>query len=131
MPPFVDLMNVLTAMSKYELRDAMLDAKCPAALAELIRSHPALLGECFKVLGDAGDENLAPLVKMTEDIIVAHGFRPSGEWEYECDKATCRPTCLRIWLGKKRTKKNLRVLTLTEDEVTRVQAEMATHPLDV
>ena len=96
-----------------------MDSETPPFIKELILTHPALLGENFQDLGDS-DEH-APLVTATNEIIKAHGFAPCMEWEYECDGTTSRPICLRIWIGKTRTKKNMRKLILTGEEVVRVQ----------
>jgi hypothetical protein len=117
---FHTMMTTLMAKTKEELKEMMFDPTCPPFVASLIREHPALLGECFHELGPSEDHD--PLVTATNAIIKAHGFSSTGEWEYQCDLTTKRPECLRIWLGKKRTKKTLRVLTLTEEEATRVQA---------
>jgi hypothetical protein len=114
---FRTMMTTLMAKTKEELKEMMFAPTCPPFIASLIREHPALLGECFQELGEQ-----KPLVTATNDIIKAHGFSSTEEWEYQCDLTTKRPECLRLWLGKKRTKKTLRVLTLTEEEATRVQA---------
>ena len=117
---FRAMMQTLMAKSKEELKTMMFDPKCPPLIAEIIREHPALLGESFK---DLGEHPAVPdLVETTNEIIKNHGF--SGritEWEYECE-TTGAPRCLRIWIGKNRTKKNLRMITLTEDEASRVGA---------
>ena len=117
---FRSVMEQLMPMPKEQLKEMLFDPKCPSIIRDIIRDHPALLGECFQELGPS--EAHDPLVSATNAIIKAHGF--SGqihEWEYECDKTTHRPVCLRIWIGRgKRTKKNQRVLTLTEEETTQI-----------
>lgn len=124
MTMFREMMKTLTAKTKEELKEMMFDPKCPPFVASLISEHPALLGECFQELGSSEEQK--PLVTATNEIIKAHGFSSTGEWEYQCDQTTRRPECLRIWLGKRgRTKKTLRVLTLTEEEALRVQALLA------
>jgi hypothetical protein len=120
---FRALMEVLTAKSKQELLDMLLDPKTPDLIAEIIRNHPALLGDpAMFATKPSGSE--PDFVGTTEAIIKAHGFGHTYEWEYECEKETFRPKCLRIWIGKKRTAKNLRVLTLTEEEVVKVQPHL-------
>ena len=117
---FRQLLAILMKKTKYELMNEMMDARTPAFISDIIRNHPALLGG-YNVLDDTNQAD-DPLVKVTEDIIKAHGFSVTHEWEYDCTTDS-RPVCLSIWLGRgKRTKANLRVLDLTEDEATRVQA---------
>lgn len=124
---FRRLMAKLMPKSKEELKSIAENPATPDVIAEIIRNHPALLGESEWKADDLGESNdHASFVRTTEEIIVAHGFRHTYEWEYECDGG--RPKLLRIWLGKTRTKKNLRVLTLTEEEVVRAQAVMPTLP---
>jgi hypothetical protein len=116
---FRTMMQTLMAKSQEELETMLFDPACPPFVAELIRTHPALLGHCYKKLGTS--EEHSPLVDATEEIIKNHVFTGRiGEWEYECNETA--PVFLRIWIGKTRTKKNLRKLTLTEDESRRVQA---------
>ena len=121
---FRKMMTTLMAKTKEELKEMLFDRTCPPIVRDIIREHPALLGECFHELGPS--EEHTPLVSATNAIIKAHGF--SGdihEWEYECDETTHRPVCLRIWIGKKRTKKNQRMLTLTEEETTQIATILA------
>jgi hypothetical protein len=121
---FRTMMTTLMAKTKEDLKGMLFDPKCPPFIRDLIRDHPALLGECFHELGPSEEHD--PLVMATNAIIKAHGF--SGvihEWEYECDQTTRRPVCLRIWIGKTRTKKTLRVLTLTEEETTQIATILA------
>jgi hypothetical protein len=120
---FRTMMTTLMAVPKEMLKEMLFDPDCPPFVATLIREHPALLGECFHELGSS--EHHDPLVTATNAIIKAHGFSHTMEWEYECDQTTHRPRCLRIWLGKKRTKKTLRVLTLTEEETTQIATILA------
>ena len=122
---FRTMMKTLMTKTKEQLKEMAFDPECPPVVRDIIREHPALLGECFHELGPS--EEHTPLVSATNAIIKAHGFSGSiQEWEYECDKTTHRPTLLRIWIGKRgRTKKSLRVLTLTEEEATQVAAILA------
>lgn len=121
---FRTMMKTLIPKTKEELKEMTFDPECPPIVRDIIRQHPALLGECFHELGPS--EEHTPLVSATNAIIKAHGFSHTMEWEYELDKTTQRPVCLRIWLGKRgRTKKTLRVLTLTEEETTQVAALLA------
>jgi hypothetical protein len=124
MTMFREMMKTLMAKTKEELKEMMFDPKCPPFVANLIREHPALLGECFHELGPS--EEHGPLVKATNAIIKAHGFSGRiSEWEYQCDQTTHRPECLRIWIGTKRTKKTLRTLTLTEEETVQIATILA------
>ena len=96
------------------------DPECPSIVKEIIRNHPALLGESFKEVGPS--EEHSPFVTVTESIIKAHGFSHTYEWEYQCDNKTRRAEILRLWIGKKgRTKKNLRTIALTAEEADKVQ----------
>lgn len=122
---FRRLMAMLVPKTKEQLRVIAENPETPALIVEIIRNHPALLGVGewnATNLGESKDH--ASFVRTTEGIITAHGFGHVAEWEYEIAKETLRPTLLRIWLGKTRTKKNLRVLTLTDDEATRARAVM-------
>jgi hypothetical protein len=124
MTKFRELMTMLTAKTKEELKEMAFDPKCPPVVRDIIREHPALLGECFHELGPSEDHNA--FVTATNAIIKAHGFSHTDEWEYELDQTTQRPVCLRIWLGKRgRTKKTLRMLTLTEEETTQIATLLA------
>lgn len=62
-----------------------------------------------------------PFVTATERIIEAHGFARITEWEYECEK-NGDVVCLRIWIGRKRGKKNMRILHLTEEDKQQVDS---------
>lgn len=116
---FDQLMAVLTSRTKTQLKDMMFDATTPPVIAEIIANHPSLLGDALEYVGTI-DENIS-LVAMTEEIIKAHGFKPTFEWEYECDAKTKQPQALRIWIGHRRTKKNMRTLMLTEEEATYIR----------
>lgn len=117
---FRDLMKMLMTKTKKQLLEMAMEPDCPDFIQELIMTHPALLGKDVLDYKERESRENDPFVKVTEDIIRAHGFTPPNEWEYECDLEH-KPQCLRIWLGKKRTKKNLRVLKLTDEETARVQ----------
>jgi len=77
----------------------------------------------FKIKPILADQGLKSMVQITDDIIKAHGYSHTHEWEYECDP-TCRPVCLRIWIGQTRRKNNMRKLILTEDEKALTQASI-------
>ena len=55
-------------------------------------------------------------ITATQRIITAHGFKITKDWEYELYAPTHEVVCLRIWIGRTRTKKNVRVLKLTDEE---------------
>lgn len=52
---------------------------------------------------------------LTASIITNRGYKNITEWEYEMSPEK-EVTCLRIWIGRGRSPKRLRVLTLTSLE---------------
>lgn len=110
-----DILKMLRTKTKIELWGMANNPETPIMIVWAIMTYPEFLGNTK--IEEKPSTEAKPFVTTTEKIIKAHGFSHTYEWEYECEKESREPVCLRIWIGRKgRTKKNLRVLTLTEEQ---------------
>ena len=119
MTMFRDLMKTLMPKPKEELRAILEDPDCPTVIKNIIREHPALLGD--RAVGLERNAAVLDFQRETTKLITSKGYKNISEWEYELNQTDGRATCLRIWIGKTRTKKGLRVVTLTEEEATTIR----------
>lgn len=115
---FAKLMRGLMAKSKDELKEMCFNPDYPQEIADLIKQHPALLGNDY-VESPSSEHEM--FVATTESIIKAHGFH-TQEWEWTCDKEH-NPVCLHIWIGR-RTKKNIRELILTDEQKKQIRVHL-------